>query len=147
VDVQAERIAGIVQDIATIKWLMVFGLGMLAVFVAAALFGVYLLYLSVAALREQQAGKIFRLKAEDLIAKAQYDELISDCMQRLQTHPNDVWTHWYLGQAYYYKKTWIDSKRSFRRVLELEPGWYSSVDSFLERVERAIRESGPRLVE
>lgn len=144
---QPEQILSLARDITTIKWLLAIGLFLLAVFVIAALSTVYMLYLSLTALKDQQSGKIYRNKAEDLIAKACYDELIQESKQRLQTHPNDVWTHWYLGQAHFYTKKWIDSKHCFKRVLELEPGWYSSVDSFLDKIEQGIKENGPRLVE
>ena len=119
--------------------------GMFAI-VASAIFVAYVFWWGATGIREQHSGKIFRMMAEDYLARNEIDELISHVEERLESFPQDVYAHWYMGQAKYFKGRYPDAKRSFARVVELEPSWRTSADSWLERIEEKLEED-PKLVQ
>ena len=133
-------------ELETIKWLLV---ALLVCGVVVALSAVAIALATWFALRmgkEQNSGRVFRAVAEDHLSRNDNEELVEYAEGRLESHPQDVWAHWYLGQAKFHTGHLPDSKRCFERVLELEPSWYSSVESWLDRINQEI-EKGPQLVE
>jgi len=87
------------------------------------------------------------VQAEDFLCKNEAAELLEHCNDRLNTHPNDIWAHWYLGQANFNISAWRESKRNFERVLEIDPSWFHTIETWLEKIEEKTSESGPKLVE
>lgn len=135
-----------VAELETIKWLLVAILvGMVLVAISAIIIAV-IHWLGFGVLKEQHQGKVFRRMAEDYLAKSENVELVEYAKERLSSHPHDVWAHWYLGQAKFHMGAYPEAKRSFERVNELEPGWLSTTESWLEKVAEKINE-GPQLVE
>jgi cytochrome c-type biogenesis protein CcmH/NrfG len=133
-------------ELEAIKWLLV---AILAFMVLVALSGVAVavtIWLGFRMAMEQNSGKVFRLMAEDYLTKNENDKLLEYAKERLEDHPQDVWAHWYLGQATFHVGSFPESKRCFERVVELEPSWYSSVEAWLERVDEELKK-GPRLVD
>lgn len=135
-----------VAELETIKWLLVAILiGMILIAISAvAIAFIFMSGLEMA--KEQNQGKVFRILAEDHLAKDENNELIEYVEERLESHPQDVWAHWYMGQAKYHIGVYPESKRCFERVIELEPSWYSSVESWFEKINEKLEE-GPQLVE
>ncbi len=134
------------SELETIKWLLV-----------AILVGLFLVALSAVSVavtiwfgfrmaKEQNSGKVFRVVAEEHLARNENDKLVEYAEERLESHPQDVWAYWYMGQAKFHTGKLPESKRCFERVVELEPSWYSSVKSWLERIGEKM-EKGPQLVE
>lgn len=135
-----------VTELETIKWLLVAILiAVILVAVSAVLIAV-IFRLGFDVLKEQNQGKVFRVIAEDYLARDENDELIVFVKERLESHPQDVWAHWYMGQAKYHNGVYPESKRSFERVIELEPSWHMSVETWLEKINEKIKE-GLQLVE
>ena len=133
-------------DIETIKWLLVAILvGMVVVAISAVVIAVTF-WLGYQIIKDQSSGKIFRAIAEDYLAKNENTELMGLVEERLDSHPQDVWAHWYMGQVKYHTGAYTESRRCFERVIELEPGWYSSVESWLGKISQEL-EKGPQLVE
>ncbi|MFV2058459.1 MAG: tetratricopeptide repeat protein [Thiohalomonadales bacterium] len=134
------------HEITTIKWLLVATLVGVFLLVALAFFLAAFLWLGSSAIRDQQQANTFKLLAENYLAKNEIDDLAEHSEKRLETHPHDVWAHWYSGQTKYHQGIYPDSKRNFERALELEPSWDSAVESWLDKLEEKIKE-GPKLVE
>jgi len=135
-----------IAELETIKWLLV-AILVCGVFVALSAIAIAATtWLALRMGKEQNSGRIFRALAEDHLSKNENEELAEYAEARLESHPHDVWAHWYLGQVKFHTGHFPESKRCFERVLELEPSWYNSVDSWLERVSEEI-EKGPQLVE
>jgi cytochrome c-type biogenesis protein CcmH/NrfG len=130
-----------------IQWLLVALVAISAVLLVLISLGVWALFKAGTILLEHQKDKVFRVLSEDYLSKDENKELITYCNERLLTHPNDVWAHWYLGQAQFHKNMYHESKRSFERVLELEPSWYSSIDSWIEKIAEKQDNLGPKLVD
>ena len=51
-----------------------------------------------------------------------------------------------MGQALYFKGALTESMSSFNRILKLEPSWYNSIDSWLDKIDEKLNE-GPGLVQ
>ena len=134
------------SEIITIKWLIVAILVCISIVAIAAVVIAAIFWQGFGIIKEQNQAKVFRLIAEDYLAKDSNEELLEHVEERLKSHPQDVWAHWYMGQVKYHARIYPESKRSFEKVLELEPSWYSSVDSWLEKIVEKLNE-GPQLVE
>ena len=142
-----ENSANILELANNIQWLLV-ALVVIGVFLLIVLsLGVWALFIGGKTLLDQHKDKVFRVLAEDHLSKNENTELISYCNERLITHPSDVWAHWYMGQAQFHTNLLHESKRSFERALEIEPSWYNSIDSWIEKITDEVEESGPKLVE
>lgn len=134
-----------VSELETIKWLLIAILvGVVLVAVAAVSIAV-IFWQGFKILKEQNQGNVFKVMAEDYLARNENTELIEYVEERLESHPQDVWAHWYMGQAKYHTGVYPESKRCFERVIELEPSWYSSVESWFEKIDEKLKE-GPQLV-
>jgi len=133
-------------ELITIKWLLVAILVGISLLTLSVVLVAVVHWIGLGVLKEQLQGKVFRKLSEDMLAKNEIDDLLEYAEERLESHPHDVYAHWYIGQAKYYKGKYPDSKRSFERVVELEPSWYSSAESWFDRLEEKIKE-GPKLVE
>jgi len=96
--------------------------------------------------KEQNQGKIFHAMAEEYLAKGEFDGLMHSVEEQIKKYPQDAWAHWYKAQATFHKGVYPESLRCFKRVLELEPGWNSTVKAWIELVEEKIQE-GPQLVD
>lgn len=129
--------------ISLLKWLIALQAVVAAAFVLLVGAAGYFLY----SMREHRAGDLFRLEAEDLLGRGEVETVIAMARARLETHPNDVWVHWYLGQGFFRKRAWPDARHAFRTVLELEPSWYGSVEDYMERIEEGLVDASPRLVD
>lgn len=134
-----------VAELQTIKWLLI---GLLVCFVVIALVTIALSFFIFHVLKaslESQSGTVYKKIAEDSLSRNEITKLVENTEERLQSHPHDVWAHWYMAQAKYYEGLYPESKRCFERVLELEPGWYNSVDSWVDRIGEKLDE-GPQIV-
>jgi cytochrome c-type biogenesis protein CcmH/NrfG len=134
------------SELETIKWLLVAILVGIALIAVSAISITVIFWQGLEIVREQNAGNLFRTMAEDYLAKNENKKLIDHVEERLASHPNDVWAHWYMGQAKYHNGAYPESKRSFERVIELEQSWYSSVESWFKKIGEKL-ERGPQLVE
>jgi tetratricopeptide (TPR) repeat protein len=135
-----------VAELQTIKWLLV---GLLACFVVIALVLIataFIIYHALKITLENQSGTVYKKMAEDFLTRNEISKLVELNEERLLSHPHDVWAHWYMAQAKYYEGLYPESKRYFARVLELEPSWYTSVDSWVERIAENL-DKGPKIVQ
>jgi cytochrome c-type biogenesis protein CcmH/NrfG len=135
-----------VSELETIKWLLIAILVGMVLVALAAVSVAATIWLGFRMAKENNSGKVFRVVAEEHLARNENDELVEYANERLESHPQDVWAHWYLGQAKFYIGQLPESKRCFERVVELEPSWYGSAESWLERIGEKM-EKGPTLVE
>ena len=133
-------------DLHTIKWLLVGILVAITIIAIASLATVVLFLLIYNTAKEQNQGKVFHATAEDYLAKGEFYELLHCVEEHLNSYPQDAWAHWYKGQVKYHKGMYPESMISFKRVLELKPGWHTSVSSWIELVAAKIQE-GPQLVD
>jgi len=129
--------------IGLLKWLVALQAVLAAVALVLVASAGYFLY----AMREHRAGDLFRLQAEDLLGRGEVETVIRMARSRLETHPSDVWVHWYLAQGYFRKQAWPDARHAFRTVVELEPSWYASVEDYMDRIEEGLIDVSPRLVD
>lgn len=135
-----------ISDLQTIKWLLVGVLVAITIIALASLATVALFILMYNFAKEQNQGKVFHILAEEHLAKGEFDALLHSVEEHLKLYPQDAWGHWYKAQVKFHKGVYPESLRCFKRILELEPGWHSSVKAWIELVEKKIQE-GPQLVD
>lgn len=134
------------SELETIKWLLIAILIAMILVALAAVSVAVAIWLGFRMAKENNSGKVFRAVAEEHLARNENDELVEYAKERLESHPQDIWAHWYLGQAKFNIGQLPESKRCFERVVELEPSWHDSAESWLERISKKM-EKGPTLVE
>jgi len=142
-----ENSANIIDLANNIQWLLVALVVIGVILLIVLSFVAWAMFIASKTLLDQHKDKVFRVLAEEHLSKNENTELISHCNERLDTHPSDVWAHWYLGQAQFHTNLLHESKRSFERAVEIEPSWYSSIDSWIEKITDKVEEAGPELVE
>jgi cytochrome c-type biogenesis protein CcmH/NrfG len=135
-----------VSELETVKWLLVAILIAVIVIALSAVSVAVSIWLAVRAAKEETSGHAFRADAEEYLARDECDELVRSAEHRLGTHPQDAWTHWYLGRAKFNIGKLPESKRCFEKVIELEPSWTQSAESWIARINEEI-DKGPKLVE
>ena len=87
-----------ISELEIIKWLLVAILvGMVVIAIASVILAVIFWY-GLSIVREQYRGRVFREIAEDHLAKNEISELEEYVEERLKSHPQDVWAHWYMGK-------------------------------------------------
>jgi cytochrome c-type biogenesis protein CcmH/NrfG len=142
-----ENSSNLIELANNIQWLLVALVVIGVILLIVLSFGAWAMFIAGKKLIDQHKDKVFRVLAEEHLNKNENTELITHCNERLDTHPSDVWAHWYLGQAQFHTNLLHESLRSFERALEIEPSWYSSIDSWLEKITNKVKESGPKLVD
>lgn len=135
----------IIEELETIKMLIITILVGMVLITSSVLFMTYIFYRGAMKIREQHGDKAFRMTSEDYLARNKIEDLIEHVEDRLKLFPHDVWAHWYMGQAKYFSGALAESKHCFSRVVELEPSWETSANSWLDRIDEKLSE-GPSLV-
>lgn len=134
------------DDIETIKWLVVAILVGMVVVTASAIFVASVFWVGLKQFMDNNSVELFKDIAESHLSKNEIDELLEHADERLKTHPRDVWASWYMGQAKYFKGELPEAKQLFTRISELEPSWKAVVSAWIERIEDDLSK-GPSLVE
>jgi cytochrome c-type biogenesis protein CcmH/NrfG len=133
------------EDIQTIKWLVVAILIGMVIVAASAIFVAYVFWVGFKQYMDNNSVELFKDIAESHLSKNEINELIKHAAERLNTHPRDVWASWYMGQAKYFNGELPEAKQLFTRIRDLEPSWKAVVSAWIERIEDDLSK-GPSLV-
>lgn len=132
------------EDVEQIKWLMII---MLAVFLAATGFLIYLFASLRKLIKAEQAANHFRQKAKALLNMNDLDGVIKIASERIQRYPGELFAHWYLGQAYYRKKKWHKALAEFNYLYEIAPSWRQRfVNPFIYDIKDKLQRTKPEII-
>ncbi|WP_461535335.1 tetratricopeptide repeat protein [Spongorhabdus nitratireducens] len=84
------------------------------------------------------------VRAEDLYARGQVEELITYCEAFQQEYPNDVQIYWYLGLAYFTRDEMSQARINFEQVIKINPNWKDPVSGYLAEIESTDNNYLPR---
>lgn len=60
---------------------------------------------------------------EELYLTANYDELKEKANARIESHPNEEYSYYYLAKMYFRAKEWSLTKQYFEKTLAVDPDW------------------------
>jgi len=63
-----------------------------------------------------------------------YEDVIEECKEKLEKHPNHVDAVWYLARAYYYTENNKLSLECFEKAVYLAPTWEESANPYIEKL-------------
>ncbi|MGY0216184.1 hypothetical protein ACWJJH_02225 [Endozoicomonadaceae bacterium StTr2] len=75
------------------------------------------------------------VRAEELYARGQIEELMTYCEAFQQEYPNDVQIYWYLGLGHFNRDQMSLAKVNFEQVIKINPNWKEPVSGYLAEIE------------
>jgi cytochrome c-type biogenesis protein CcmH/NrfG len=97
-------------------------------------------------IENQQEQTQFQQRMEDLLTKGSALDAMFAATEMVAIRPRDPTVFWYLGQANFQLREYVKAKKAFSTVIEIAPNWTANVEPWLERVNDAIRDAGPKMV-
>jgi len=133
------------MEAITIKWLLI-GI-LIGVIIIAVSFAIIAITVVVGyyVLKDNQKGVVFQRYAEILLNNSKNAELIKYAQERAKSSPQDHKAYWYLGKAQYYMSDFFEAKRSFQKVIDLDPTMEYTTSQWIESIDSKL-EDGPQLV-
>ena len=104
-----------------ITWLL---FGMLAVFVFNLLIRLYELW-------KVRGNAVFRQTMENYYNAGEFGVVVTGCETKIKIHTHDGWAYWWKGKAHIKLGEYQEARDTFTHLCLLEPGWQSSVNSYL----------------
>ena len=89
-------------------------------------------------------ARAFRVEASMLLDNGEYEKLKELAAQRQSSSPGDAQALYYLGVASFRCNEYIEAKRHFSRLINLDPGWKKTADSYLMQIEEILRQLKPK---
>jgi len=94
----------------------------------------------------QSTEKALHQELEDLLTKGLAQDAFFIASENSRKRPRDPYFLWYLGQANFQLKKFVEAKQAFSAVLEISPNWEATIQPWLDKVESEIVNAGPRVV-
>lgn len=94
----------------------------------------------------QSTEKALHQELEDLLTKGLAQDAFFIASENSRKRPRDPYFFWYLGQANFQLKKFVEAKQAFSAVLEIAPNWEATIQPWLDKVESEIGNAGPRVV-
>ncbi len=135
----------IVSNLETIKWLLIAILcGVLIIAVSFAVMASFS-WMGYGTIKESQRGAVFQKQAQQLLSNSNNRDLIELASERIKYSPQDYLAYWYLGKVQFHQGDFIDAKRNFLKVIELDPTMDYSANQWIDDIDEKL-EDGPKLV-
>ncbi len=132
------------QELSQIKWMIA---GILVVFILC-LAGIAVI---IGLIKKTSVTGIvfddFRDKVSDLLDRNELGEVIRLAEEKLKEYPNNLYAHWFLGQALFLKKEWHKALEEFNFIAEISPSWREDhIDPYVYEIKEKLSNSKPEIV-
>ena len=142
----ASNVAALISEVKSVRLVLLAILFLLAVLLFWFYSFVRSLNRVIAVLERQSDEKALHQELEDLLTKGMAGEAFFLASESSTKRPRDPYVYWYLGQATFQLKKFVESKQAFRRVIEISPNWEGTVEPWLTKVETELAKAGPKVV-
>lgn len=92
-------------------------------------------------IKENADYQAFQRRAEHSLMKGEFEEVVGNVNARLSSFPRDPMAHWFKARAEFQLGKLFDSKHSFEKALELNPGLEAQIEPWLLLVHEKIKKS------
>jgi cytochrome c-type biogenesis protein CcmH/NrfG len=142
----ASSLATLVSELKSIRLMLVFILLVLVVLGLLFFSFVRSLNRAIAIIDRQSTEKALHQELEDLLTKGLANDAFFIASENSRKRPRDPHLLWYLGQANFQLKKFVEAKQAFRAVIEISPSWEATIEPWLAKVEAEIANAGPKVV-
>ena len=142
----ASSLAALVSELKSVRLMLLFILLVLAFLVFLFYSFIRSLNRAITVIERQSDEKALHQELEDLLTKGLANDAFFLASEKSRQRPRDPYLHWYLGQANFQLKKFIEAKQAFRTVIEISPNWEATIEPWLAKVEAEIANAGPRVV-
>lgn len=97
--------------------------------------------------KENADYQAFQRRTEHFLMKGDFKEVVENLEARLANFPSDPMAHWFKARAEFQLGKLFESKHSFEKALELNPGLKVQIEPWLLLVNEKIRKSEIRSVD
>ena len=139
-------LAAVVAELKSVRLLLLLILVLLAFLVILFFSFVRSMNRAVTVIQRQSDEKALHQELESLLTKGMANDAFFIASENSRKRPRDPYLHWYLGQANFQLKKFVEAKQAFRKVIEIAPNWEPSVEPWLAKVEAEIASAGPKVV-
>jgi hypothetical protein len=137
-------IDNLTSHVIQIKWMtmaliMIFIIGLAAIF--------YLFFSFKKLFKGDPVSSSFRASAKILLNMNDLDALIELSQERIKQFPGEIFSHWYLGLAYYRKKECHKALSEFNYIYEIEPAWRNKhLNPYIYDIKEQLKNSRPSII-
>jgi cytochrome c-type biogenesis protein CcmH/NrfG len=144
--VDASSLSTLVSELKSIRLMLLFILLVLVFLVVLFYSFIRSLNRAITIIDRQSTEKALHQELEDLLTKGLANDAFFIASENARKRPRDPHLHWYLGQANFQLKKFVEAKQAFRAVIEISPNWEATVEPWLTKVEAEIANAGPKVV-
>jgi len=91
-------------------------------------------------------SRAFQAEAATLLDQGSYVKLKELASGREISSPGDPLAHYYLGIAHFRSNEYVESKKCFTRLIQLDPRYKKVAETYLAQIDEALRQVKPKLV-
>lgn len=142
----ASSLATLVSELRSIRLMLLFILLGLAFLVVLFYSFIRSLNRTISIIERQSTEKALHQELEDLLTRGLAQDAFFIASENSRKRPRDPHFFWYLGQANFQLKKFVEAKQAFRAVIEISPSWEASIQPWLDKVEAEIANAGPKVV-
>jgi cytochrome c-type biogenesis protein CcmH/NrfG len=136
--ISTESINSVIEELQTIKWLLVM-LVAISTYFTFLFFGVLKkLGEPTSLVGRQLYTKKRQAELEDLLAKGDAVAVKFSALEWIANQPGEPYAHWFLAKAYYQLGAMLEAKKSFTHLLAMSPDWETTITPWLERIDSEI---------
>ena len=136
----------LMQKLAEIKDLL------LVVLIASSVMAVTFCFLSYTFIKASRKmhinleARAFQVEAAALLDRGAYEKLKELASGREISSPGDPLAQYYLGMSYFRCNEYVESKKCFTKLMQLDARYKRVAESHLAQIEEALRQLKPKLV-
>lgn len=142
----ASNLASIVAELKSIRLLLFVVLVVLAFAVVLFYSFIRSVNRTIRIIDRQSTEKALHQEIEDLLTQGMANDAFFIASEQSRRRPRDPYVYWYLGQANFQLKKFVEAKQAFRTVIEISPNWQVTVDPWLDKIDAEIASAGPKVV-
>ena len=142
----AASLTTVISELKTMRLMLFFILLLLALLVVLFYSFIRSLNRAITIIDKQSTEKVLHQELEDLLTKGLANDAFFIASENSRKRPRDPYFLWYLGQANFQLKKFVEAKQAFRAVIEISPNWEATIEPWLAKVEAKIANAGPKVV-
>jgi cytochrome c-type biogenesis protein CcmH/NrfG len=142
----ASSVAAVISELKSIRLVLLFVLLLVALLIVLVFSFIRSLNRAVTIIDRQSTEKALHQELEDLLTKGMANDAFFLASENSRKRPRDPHLHWYLGQANFQLKKFVEAKQAFRAVIEIAPNWEATIEPWLAKIEAEIANAGPKVV-
>src|SRR5438067_195451 len=115
----AASVAAVVSELKSVRLILLLILALLVLLMILLFSFIRSLNRAVTVIQRSSDEKASHQELEELLTKGLANDAFFIASESSRNRPRDPYVHWYLGQANFQLKKFVEAKQAFRRVIEV----------------------------